>query len=156
MKLEIRQADFANSRDADGITTILNSYAIEPVGGGRPLSPEARERVVPALRDHPTALVLLAFAAEEPVGIAVGFFGLSTFRARPLLNIHDLAVLPSHRGKGVGRALLGAAEEHARRRECCRLTLEVLESNLGARALYKRFGFDDTTVSRFLLKPLEG
>ena len=93
---------------------------------------EARERVVPALRDHPTALVLLAFADEAPIGIAVGFFGFSTFRARPLLNIHDLAVLPAHRGKGVGRALLSAAEEHARRHGCCRLTLEVLESNSGS------------------------
>jgi ribosomal protein S18 acetylase RimI-like enzyme len=155
MNLQIRQADFANPRDAAGITTILNSYAIEPVGGGLPLSPEARERVVPALRDHPTALVLLAFAADAPIGIAVGFFGFSTFRARPLLNIHDLAVLPAYRGKGVGRALLSAAEEHARRRGCCRLTLEVLESNSGARALYRRFGFDDSIVTRFLVKPLE-
>ncbi len=155
MNLQIRRADFANPRDADGIVTILNSYAVEPVGGGRPLSPEVRERVVPALRDHPTALVLLAFADDAPIGIAVGFFGFSTFRARPLLNIHDLAVLPAFRGKGVGHALLAAAEEQARRSECCRLTLEVLESNSGARALYRRFGFDDTTVSRFLVKPLE-
>jgi ribosomal protein S18 acetylase RimI-like enzyme len=156
MILQIRQADFADPRDANGIVTILNSYAIEPVGGGRPLSPEVRERVVPALRVHPTALVLLAFAAEVPIGIAVGFFGFSTFRARPLLNIHDLAVLPAYRGTGVGRALLSAAEQHARRRGCCRLTLEVLESNSGARALYRRFGFDDTTASRFLVKPLDG
>jgi len=156
MNLQIRQADFANPRDAAGIVTILNSYAIEPVGGGRPLTLDARERVVPALRDHPTALVLLAFDADDPIGIAVGFLGYSTFRARPLLNIHDLAVLPPYRGKGVGRALLSAAEEHARSHGCCRLTLEVLESNSGARALYKRFGFDDSTVSRFLVKPLEG
>jgi hypothetical protein len=50
MILQIRQADFADPRDANGIVTILNSYAIEPVGGGRPLSPEVRERVVPARR----------------------------------------------------------------------------------------------------------
>jgi GNAT superfamily N-acetyltransferase len=155
MNLQIREADFENPRDADGITAILNSYAIEPVGGGRPLPLDVQKRVVPALRDHPTALVLLAFADEAPVGIAVCFVGLSTFRARPLLNIHDLAVLPPYRGKGVGRALLHAAEDHARRRGCCRLTLEVLDSNSGARALYRRFGFDDSTVTRFLVKPLE-
>jgi len=155
MKLRIREADFADARDADAITTILNSYAMEPVGGGRPLPQDVRERLVPALRNHPTVLVLLAFEAETPVGVAVGFFGFSTFRARPLLNIHDLAVLPADRGKGVGSALLSAAEEHARRRGCCRLTLEVLESNSGARALYRRFGFDDSTASRFLVKPLD-
>jgi hypothetical protein len=35
------------------------------------------------------------------------------------------------------------------------VTLEVLESNSGARELYRQFGFDDSTVSRFLVKPLD-
>jgi len=155
MNLHIRPADLADPRDADSITLLLNSYAIEPVGGGKPLPPDVRERLVPALRDIPRALVLLAVADGAAIGIAVCFVGFSTFRARPLLNIHDLAVLPQHRGKGAGRALLQAAEDYARRQGCCRLTLEVLESNSGARALYRRFGFDDSTISRFLVKPLD-
>lgn len=44
-------------------------------------------------------LVLLAFVEDEPVGVAVCFFELSTFKTRPLLNIHDLAVLPQYRGR---------------------------------------------------------
>jgi GNAT superfamily N-acetyltransferase len=155
MDFRIRPADLANVRDADSITMLLNSYALEPVGGGKPLSPDVRERLVPALQRIPSALVLLAFADDAAIGIAVCFVGFSTFRARPLLNIHDLAVLPPYRGKGVGRALLQAAEDYARRQGYCRLTLEVLESNAGARALYRRFGFDDSTVSRFLVKPLD-
>src|SRR5688572_14329373 len=87
-----------------------------------------------------------ALADEEPVGVAVCFFGFSTFNARPLLNIHDLAVLPQYRGLGAGRALLQAAEEHARREGCCKLTLEVQEDNTRARALYRRFGFADSAV----------
>jgi GNAT superfamily N-acetyltransferase len=161
MTLQTRQANYADPRDASGIVEILNSYAADPVGGGRPLGREVRERLIPTLRDHPTALVLLAFEDEEPVGVAVCFFGLSTFHARPLLNIHDLAVLPSHRGRGVGRALLSAAEEHARGKGCCKLTLEVRDDNAPARALYGRFGFEDFVVggtsaaTRFLAKPLE-
>lgn len=155
MKLTIRPADLTDARDAASIALLLNAYAVEPVGGGQPLAPDARERLVPALRDIPRALVLLALADEAAVGIAVCFVGFSTFRARPLLNIHDLAVLPQHRRQGVGRALLQAAEDYARRQGCCRVTLEVLESNAGARELYRRFGFDDSTVSRFLVKPLD-
>jgi ribosomal protein S18 acetylase RimI-like enzyme len=159
--IQIRKADFADTRDAAGIVTVLNSYAVDPVGGGQPLPTDVRERVVPALRDHPATLVLLAFADEEPAGIAVCFFGLSTFKARPLLNIHDLAVVPKYRGKGVGRALLHAAEEHARGEGCCKMTLEVQDDNGRARALYQSFGFEDFVVgsskpTRFLAKPLEG
>jgi ribosomal protein S18 acetylase RimI-like enzyme len=155
MNLRIRPADLTDARDADSIAMLLNAYAVEPVGGGKPLPHDVRERLVPALRDVPRAVVLLAFADDAAIGIAVCFVGFSTFRARPLLNIHDLAVLPQHRRKGVARALLQAAEDHARRQGCCRVTLEVLESNSGARELYRRFGFDDSTVSRFLVKPLD-
>jgi ribosomal protein S18 acetylase RimI-like enzyme len=159
MQLRIRQANFADPRDGTGIVTVLDSYAADPVGGGQPLSRDVRERLVPALRDHPTARVFLAFAADEPVGVAVCFLGLSTFRARPLLNIHDLAVVPQHRGKGIGRALLRAAEDHARLEGCCKLTLEVQDDNTLARTLYQRFGFEDFVVgnsatTRFLAKPL--
>jgi GNAT superfamily N-acetyltransferase len=161
MDLQIRKADFADSRDAAAVVTVVNSYAVDPVGGGQPLPPDVRERLIPALRGHPTTLVLLAFAGDEPAGIAVCFFGLSTFKARPLLNIHDLAVVPKHRGMGVGRALLQAAEEHARRAGCCKLTLEVQDDNSRARGLYQSFGFEDFVVgaskpTRFLAKPLAG
>jgi len=157
--LQVREADYADERDAKGILDVLDSYASAPVGGGQPLAPDVRERLIPMLRQHPTSLVLLAFVDDEPVGIAVCFFGLSSFRARPLLNIHDLAVLPQYHGQGVGQALLKAVEERARRKGCCKLTLEVLDDNARARELYRRFGFDDVVVgesaTRFLAKPLE-
>jgi ribosomal protein S18 acetylase RimI-like enzyme len=161
VNVRVREADFDDDREVNGFIEVLDSYASAPVGGGSPLAPEVRERVVPMLRGHPTSLVLLAFVDDEPVGVAVCFFGMSTFRARPLLNIHDLAVLPQCQGKGVGQALLDAVEDHARRKGCCKLTLEVLDDNTRARSLYRRFGFEDpvfghSTATRFLVKPLDG
>jgi ribosomal protein S18 acetylase RimI-like enzyme len=160
MNAVVREADLASAADASAVVTILGSYAFDDVGGSEGLSPDVRERLIPALRQLPTTLVLLAFVAGAPVGVAVCFFGLSTFKARPLLNIHDLAVLPDHRGRGVGRALLTAVEERARSKGCCRLTLEVQEDNPHARALYDRFGFEDVVVrelpTRFLAKALKG
>jgi len=159
VNLHVREADLDDERDASGIIALLDSYASAPVGGGQPLAPDVRERLIPMLREHPTSLVLLAFVDDDPVGIAVCFFGLSSFRARPLLNIHDLAVLPQHHGKGVGQALLKAVEDRARSEGCCKLTLEVLDGNARARNLYRRFGFEDVVVdqspTRFLAKPLE-
>lgn len=159
MTIEIREAAFDDAGDAAAIVEVLDSYACDPVGGGEPLSADVRNRLVPALRELPTALILLAFADGVAVGLAVCFFGFSTFQARPLLNVHDLAVVPEWRGRGVGRALLAAAEERARRRGCCKLTLEVQDGNRRARGLYDSFGFKDvvygdTGPTRFLSKPL--
>ena len=159
MIIDIRDADLDDPDHAAAIAEIVSAYAGEPFGGGAPLDDEVRARLVPGLRAHPTTLVLLAFAAGQPVGVAVCFFGFSTFQARPLLNVHDLAVLPDYRDQRIGRALLTAAEEHARARGCCKLTLEVLEDNRRARALYASFGFTDVAVgssasTRFLTKPL--
>ena len=158
MEVTIREADFANPGDCAGIVDVLNSYASDQIGGGQPLSPGVRERLAPGLRDHPTTLVLLAFVASRPVGVAVCFFGFSTFQARPLLNIHDLAVVPDWRGQGIGRALLEAVEGKAVRRGCCKLTLEVQDENRRARGLYGHYGFSDFVIgnspTRFLSKPL--
>jgi GNAT superfamily N-acetyltransferase len=160
--LDIRAADLDDPAHGAAILDVLDSYASDPVGGGRPLSAAVRTQLLPGLRAHPTTLVLLAFEEGRAVGIAVCFFGFSTFQARPLLNVHDLAVVPARRGAGIGRALLAAAEQHARRRGCCKLTLEVQDDNHRARATYVRFGFTDFVLgadavpTRFLSKVLVG
>jgi ribosomal protein S18 acetylase RimI-like enzyme len=156
----VRRAQFAAPADAHAIVRLVDAYARDPRGGGTPLPQQVRERLVPGLAAHPTACAWLAFDGAEAVGVCVAFVGYSTFHARPLLNIHDLAVLPAHRGRGVGRALLAAAEEMAQGAGCCKLTLEVLEDNLPARSLYERFGFRDVRYgdsgpTRFLGKTLQ-
>ena len=159
--MAVRRADLADAQDAAAIVMVLDSYATDPRGGGVPLTGEVRARLVDGLRRHPTTLVWLAFQGARAAGICVAFTGFSTFHARPLLNIHDLAVLPGLRGAGVGRALLTAAEQHARENGHCKLTLEVQEDNAPARHLYERFGFRDVVYgdsgpTRFLGKSLAG
>ena len=56
-------------------------------------------------------------------------------------QIQGLAVADEARGKGVGRALVRAAVEEARRRGARRLTLRVLGHNTPARKLYEAEGF---------------
>jgi len=159
MELTILDVDFDDPVHCAGIVSVLNSYASDPVGGGKPLSEDVQKRLVPALRTHPTALVLLAFANRQPAGLAICFFGLSTFQARALLNVHDLAVMPEFRGKGIGRGLLDAIEARAIQRQCCKITLEVQDDNEPALGLYRSFGFGDVVYgdsasTRFLSKRL--
>jgi GNAT superfamily N-acetyltransferase len=160
MSFEIREADWDDARHCSGLLEVLDSYAGAPVGGGAVLAADVRARLIPALREHPAALVLLALHEQQPVGAATCFYGFSTFHARPLLNVHDLAVLPRFQGRGIGRSLLAAAEERARACGCCKLTLEVREDNHRARKLYFERGFRDfelagkTYPTLFLAKPL--
>lgn len=158
--IRVLPADLDDPVHRDGVLDVVDSYARDPMGGGEPLEGAVRDALIGGLRAHPTTRVFLAFAGTDPVGVAVCFLGFSTFRARPLLNIHDLAVLPGWRGRGVGRALLAAVEEQARREGCCKLTLEVLDDNAPARGLYASAGFTDYALgdhasTRFLTKPLE-
>jgi len=143
MALEFVTADFENQAHREAIPAMINAYASDPMGRGEGLHPEILERIVPAMERFGGAVVLLAMDGDEPVGIANCQLGFSSFAARPVLNIHDLAVVPSRRGEGIGRKLLEQAEAKGRELECCKLTLEVLETNTRARALYDRFGFGD-------------
>jgi ribosomal protein S18 acetylase RimI-like enzyme len=138
----VRRADLRSLADQQAVRSVLNAYAADPMGGGEPLAEDVMERLIPGLRAHPTALVMLAFADDQAVGIAVWFMGFSTFTARPLINVHDLAVIPPQRGRGVGRALLRAVEQEARQLGCGKITLEVRHDNAVAQGLYRAEGFD--------------
>jgi hypothetical protein len=61
--------------------------------------------------------------------------------AQPLVNVHDVVVATSHRGRGIAAQLFAEVEAIARERGACKLTLEVLDGNASARALYQRLGF---------------
>jgi ribosomal protein S18 acetylase RimI-like enzyme len=157
--VQVRQADLGHEFDAAAIIMLLDAYAADPRGGGQALPDAVRARLVAGLRRTPTSRVWLAFDGLEAVGVCVAFLGFSTFQARPLLNIHDLAVLPGQRGRGTGRALLAAAEALAQAEGCCKLTLEVQDDNAPARRLYESFGFRDVRYgdsgpTRFLGKQM--
>lgn len=139
---EIVRADYSNPSHADAIVRLLDEYASDPSGGGEPLSAQVKEELIPALQKSAAALTLLAFAGNAPIGLLNAFETVSTFRAKPLINIHDIAITANWRRRGVGRALMQAIEEVARERGCCKLTLEVLENNADAQALYQRIGFE--------------
>jgi ribosomal protein S18 acetylase RimI-like enzyme len=156
MSYSVRAADLARAEDRAAVITLLDAYARDPMGGGQPLASDVIAAIPDRLASLPHARVWLASAPDgEPAGVAVCFLGFSTFAARPLLNLHDLAVAPAHRRRGVGRRLLGAIEDAARALGCCKVTLEVRDDNATAQRLYRALGYGDGTAPhRFLVKPL--
>jgi ribosomal protein S18 acetylase RimI-like enzyme len=55
--------------------------------------------------------------------------------------VHDLAVIKTARGKGIGRKLLERIIEIAKEKDYCKVTLEVRTDNINAQGLYKSLGF---------------
>ncbi|MEQ1662221.1 MAG: GNAT family N-acetyltransferase [Thiobacillus sp.] len=126
---------------AAALVNMLDAYARDPAGGGEPLNDFARSNLVRELAARPFIFSVLAFDGDTAVGLINAIEGFSTFACRPLVNIHDVVVLASHRGRGIAAQLFTAVEALARARGACKLTLEVLDGNTAARALYRQLGF---------------
>jgi ribosomal protein S18 acetylase RimI-like enzyme len=142
--IRVVRADYANPIHAAALVMLLDAYASDPMGGGEPLSDFAKTNLVPSLAARPQAYTVLAFASVDdsvPVGLVNGIEGFSTFKCQPLVNVHDVAVLPGYRGQRIGEQMLELVETIARERGACKLTLEVLSGNTGAERLYRRVGF---------------
>ena len=158
--IRVIEADLHQEPHQHWTVELMDAYAMDPMGDGKPLSESARQNLIPGLQQHPTTLIFLAVEDRTPIGIAVCFRGFSTFAARPLINISDYFVLPDHRGKRIGKRLLEAIEAKAREIGCCKLTLEVQENNHRAQNVYAVAGFSQAVYvpqagcSLFLSKPL--
>jgi GNAT superfamily N-acetyltransferase len=89
---------------------------------------------------RPHAEAVIAEWGGIPVGFALFFTIFSTFRGRPSLYLEDLFVLPEHRGKGIGRALLGHLARLAVERGCARFEWTVLDWNEPSIRFYESLG----------------
>jgi len=107
------------------------------------------DHLLRACADHDGTL----FVAEDD-GEVIGFAAVQSRVANEDADesdyyfalISDLGVNESHRGRGIGRALIEACEGFAREREARWLRIAVLGRNTLARGLYQRCGFEDCQV----------
>lgn len=142
--IRICQADYANPSHAAALLSLLDAYARDPMGGGEGLSAFAKANLVAELRRLPQAFSVLAFEGSgdaRPLGLANCMLGFSTFACKPLVNVHDLVVLPGYRGRRIGERMLEHVEVLAHAQGACKITLEVLSGNASAMRLYARTGF---------------
>ena len=97
------------------------------------------------------AEVLFALEDGKEVGFALFFHNFSTFLGCSGLYLEDLFVLPEHRGKGYGKAILQKLASIAVERGCGRLEWWCLDWNKPSIDFYRSLGAEpmsDWTVYR--------
>ena len=129
----------AQPDDAEAIGRLLHDFNTEydePTSGPAKIAERIR-----MLLGEGRDMVLLAGAGPD---------GLAVLRFRPALcsaglecYLAELYVVPARRGQGLGRALMTAAIELARREGAEYMDLGTSEDDVAARGLYESLGFSN-------------
>lgn len=136
--ITLRRAERADAEAVIGLIVALAEFEDLP-----PPDEEARARLIAhGFGDSPKFEVMLAEVegAPGPVGYALLLQTYSTFLAQPSLYLEDVFVLPEHRKRGIGKALLRRCVQTAFERGCGRMEWTCLDWNTNAQALYERMG----------------
>ena len=117
------------------------------------LSPERLDAAVSGMiENRERGTMLLALEDAQPVGLAALSYTWTLERGGLVAWLDELYVLPRCRGRGLGTALLYAAQDVAKTAGCAALELEVDGTHRRAENLYKRAGFEPLPRSRWALR----
>ena len=104
------------------------------------------------LADESVGRIHVAREVGTIVAMASVLYSISTAEGGLAASFEDFVVLPDHRGKGIGQALLRHVIAEARREGVLRLTLLTDKQNERAQALYRKVGFAESTMKAMRLK----
>jgi ribosomal protein S18 acetylase RimI-like enzyme len=93
------------------------------------------------------SVILIAVEdSDSIVGLCQLYPTFCSVMAEPIFVLYDLFVLESKRKIGAGRALLLAAEKHAKLAGVKRMDLTTAKSNFAAQTLYESLGWERDNV----------
>jgi len=141
MDIQIFLANYLDTKHAKDIGYLLDCYAKDPMGGGKALPKDIKNNIAFELSKLPNSFSIICYIDNKPAGLITYFENFSTFKCKPLISIHDIIVLKEFRNLGLSQMMLAKVEDEAKKRNCCKITLEVLEGNTVAQNSYKKFGF---------------
>ena len=138
--LHIRRATPA---DADTVAELAAELA-----QSFPFSRAAFDQSYPAVLAAADACLLLATGGrqpatdggEDPVGYLLGFRHPAFFANAPVAWVEEILVRPEYRGRGAGRALMSAFEQHAADQGCALVALATRR----AAAFYRALGYQES------------
>ena len=142
-KLSFKLVNLKKQKDQRTLFQLMNAYMMDKMGVEKPMPESLFKQTLTGLRVQLNYLGVIVYKGEVAVGLANCFINFSTFKGRPLMNIHDIIVLPEARQNGVGRFLLQSLHELAKQKGCCKINLEVRHDNKVAQKLYSAYGFTE-------------
>jgi GNAT superfamily N-acetyltransferase len=117
------------------------------------IAPEVQARGLAMLLTRTDAVVLVAEAGGDVVGMCTVQLSVSTARGGLSAGVEDVVVDAAHRGSGLGARLMAAAEAWARDQGAVRIALLADETNAPALDFYGHLGFTRTRLV-WLAKPI--
>ncbi|MGQ8337054.1 GNAT family N-acetyltransferase [Sunxiuqinia sp. A32] len=141
MNYTFLQIDLNKEEHCGQLIRLLDAYMQDEMGNGAPMSKELAPKILDGLKNYQGYLGFFALVDGEFAALANCNKNYSTFKASPLMNIHDFVVHPDYRGKGVGKFLLDSIAEYGKQNGYCRVNLEVRHDNINAQKLYKKAGY---------------
>ena len=155
MSIQILAADYQNQDHARHLVQLLDQYARDPMGGGGTgLKPSVTENLIGEMIRRPQCFSVLSYVDDTPAGLVNCIESFSSFNAKSVVNIHDVFVGPRFRGQSISRLMFDRVLEIAREKDCCKLTLEVLEGNQLAQNAYRNYGFEGYELTAELGKAM--
>jgi len=144
-----QQVDLANEEHCRQLIRLLDVYMQDEMGTGQPMEPGKASLILEGLKKYPGYLGFFVISEKKYVALANCNKNFSTFKAMPLINIHDFIVHPGFREKGIGKFLLDSIAGYGKRNGYCRINLEVRDDNIKAQNLYKKAGYGDCQPPMF-------
>lgn len=143
---QVRLEPMTPTRYLAWVGQTISGSATQQVDSGAMHASQAREyaerqfdRLLPRGLSTPDQHIWSAFDGEAEVGYL--WLGLSRRAGAVEGYVYDVAVLPSLRGHGYGRAIMRAGEDKAAALGAVAIRLNVFGHNTGARALYRSLGY---------------
>jgi len=149
MDFTFQKIDLKKDEHCDQLIRLLDAYMQDEMGNSAPMPADLAPKILNGLKSYSGYLGFFALADGEFVALANCNNNYSTFKAKPLINIHDFVVHPDFRGKGVGRFLLDSIAEFGKENGYCRINLEVRNDNVKAQKLYEKAGYADCQPSMY-------
>lgn len=102
----------------------------------------AREFIFQRMKNKESVIFLAVNDADEALGFVQLYPSFTSVGMKRLWILNDLFIHNDHRRSGVAENLLDRCREFALSTDATGLILETRNSNLPARSLYEKFGFE--------------